>query len=377
MADRRDFLKLTAAAAVGVAALGALPVRAEPWTKPAGVPRAGKKLKILILGGTRFLGPHEVEYALARGHEVTLFNRGKSRKDPVPGVENLRGDRNDDLKALEGRSWDVVIDNSAHVPRWVRTASEVLEGNVGRYLFISSTGVYFPYEVANKNEDTPVSDDVEPNMEEVTDSSFGPLKVLCEREAEKWFPGRTTVVRPHLIVGPGDNSDRFTYWPRRIARGGEVLCPGNPDDPVQIIDVRDLARFIILCLEEGKSGIFNGAGPYSGLTIGGLVHGARACFSNEISFTWADREFLAEHGIGGWTDLTVWLPPVGELEHMCRIDGSKAVREGMTFRPLAETVRDTYQWWLQLPQEKRDKPRCGLAAQKEAEVLAAWHARQG
>lgn len=373
-ANRREFLQLTGAAA-GLALLRARTTRAQDWPGPQGIEQAGDKLRILFLGGTRFLGPHQVEYALARGHDVTLFNRGKTNPDLFPQVRKLRGDRDGDLEALVGGRWDAVVDNSAHVPRWVRTACEILKGNVGQYLFVSSTGVYHPYLEIGIDEQGRLGTMENPTIEEVTGDTFGPLKVLCEQEAEKWFPNRNTVIRPHLIVGPGDNSDRFTYWPVRIARGGEVLAPGNPDDPVQLIDVRDLARFCILTLEEGFTGPYNVVGPYSPLSIAELLYGIRATISNEISFTWADREFLEAHEVRAWSHLPVWIPPEGEYLGMCRIDGSLAVAKGLTIRPLAETAQDTLTWWRKLPEDRRNQPRAGLPEDREAEVLAAWHAQ--
>jgi len=374
--NRRDFLKLTGAA-TGLALIGVQSARSQDWQKPQDVPRATRKLRILFLGGTRFLGPHQVEYALARGHEVTLFNRGKTNPQLFPEVRKLRGDRNGDLEALVGGRWDAVIDNSAHIPRWVRTVSEILKGNVAHYLFISSTGVFHPYLEVGVDEFGKLATIDDPTEEEITGDTFGPLKVLCEQEAEKWFPGRTTIIRPHLIVGPGDTSDRFTYWPVRIARGGEVLAPGHPDDPVQLIDVRDLARFCILTLEEGYTGPFNAVGPYSPLTIAGLLHGIRATVSNEITFTWVTKDFLEEQEVQAWSHLPVWIPPEGEYLGMCRIDGNLAASKGLKLRPLAETARDTLTWWQDLSEERRAKPKAGLAPERETEVLTAWHARSG
>jgi 2'-hydroxyisoflavone reductase len=258
----------------------------------------------------------------------------------------------------------------------VRTTCEILKGNVGQYLFVSSTGVYHPYLELGIDEQGTLGTMEDPTVEEITGDTFGPLKVLCEQVAERWFPGRTTVIRPHLIVGPGDNSDRFTYWPVRIARGGEILVPGNPDDPVQLIDVRDLARFCILTLEEGFTGPFNVVGPYSPLTIAGLLHGIRATVSNEISFTWVDQEFLEAQEVNAWSNLPVWIPPEGEYLGMCSIDGSLAVAKGLNIRPLAETSQDTLAWWQTQSEDRQKKPRAGLSAEREAEVLAAWHAQE-
>lgn len=395
--NRRNFLKLTGSA-LSLAALGAAshPVEAqassqseqasdgksdrkldadnEGWAPPADVQPATRKLRILFLGGTRFLGPHQVQYAMARGHEVTLFNRGKTNPHLFPTVAKLRGDRDDDLSALKDREWDAVVDNSAHIPRWVRTVGEVLKGNVSQYLFVSSTGVYHPYLTVDIGEYSTLATMDDPTVEEVDGDTFGPLKVLCEQEAEQWFPGRTTIIRPHLIVGPGDTSDRFTYWPVRVATGGEVMAPGDTNDPVQLIDVRDLARFCITTLEEGYTGPFNAVGPYSPLTMSALLDGLRATVSNDIGFTWVDAEFLEKHEVMPWSNMPVWIPPEGEYLGMCRIDGSLAFAKGLVLRPLADTSDDTLAWWATLPEERRQKMRSGLTLEREAEVLAAWHA---
>ena len=387
---RRSFLKIAGATMAGTMAgamTGAMTgAMAAPtvlnaqgsespasWGQPRDIKRSGERLQILILGGTRFLGPHQVEYALARGHEVTLFNRGKTNPDLFPELEKLRGDRNDDLAALEGRRWDAVIDNSAGIPRWIRDVGELLQDRVHQYLFISSTGVFYPYLSTDIAEDGTLATLADPTVEEVTGETYGGLKALCEQESETWFPGRATVVRPHLIVGPGDNTDRFTYWPVRIARGGEVMAPGDPADRVQIIDVRDLARFCILCLEERHTGAYNALGPYSPLSIGGMLDGIRATVANEISFTWVDREFLAEYEVQPWQQMTVWVPPVDDLLGMCHIDGSKAFTAGLTLRPLADTARDTLQWWHGLAEERRSTPRAGCPVELEESTLAAWH----
>jgi 2'-hydroxyisoflavone reductase len=372
--SRRGFLKLSGGA-VSALVLGpsSLASAAQDWQKPQNVTHADKSLKVLFLGGTRFLGPHQVEYALARGHRVTLFNRGKTNPHLFPDVEKLRGDRNDDLKALENRSWDAVIDNSAHIPRWISDVGQVLRGRVGQFLFISSTGVYHPYKTVDIPEEGQLATLEDPSVEEVNGETFGGLKVLCEKESEKQFPGMATVVRPHLIVGPGDNTDRFTYWPARIARGGEVLAPGNSDDPIQIIDVRDLSRFCVQCLEEGHTGVFNAVGPRSPMTISGLLHGIRATVSNEIRFTWVDADFLEKNGVQAWGHMPAWIPPQGEYLGMCLISGRKALEHGMVIRPLAVTATDTLSWWESLDEERRSKPRAGCPADLEAKTLEAWH----
>jgi 2'-hydroxyisoflavone reductase len=376
MTTRRTFLKTTATATAGLAALSATAASTQSWAEPKNVRPADRKLRLLFLGGTRFIGPHQVKHALARGHEVTLFNRGKSNPHLFSDLDRRQGDRDTgDYAALATGRWDAIIDNSAHRPRWVREAAEAVAGRVERYLFISSTGVYHPYLTQGIDETgalAPPPDDIDP--EQITGENFGGLKVLCEQEAEKHFPGRTTVIRPHLIAGPYDGSDRFTYWPLRIARGGEILAP-PAEDPVQWVDARDLAAFTIHALEAGLDDTFNAAGPLSRCTVAGLLHGIHATQGNACTFTWATRDFLAEHEIGGWMDLTVWIPPVDDYLGMCTIDGRKAVAAGLSFRPLADTARDILAWWDTLPAERREKPRAGLDPAREREILAAWHAR--
>ncbi len=275
---RRKFLKLSVAAG-GALGLGSLPrmYSALAETAAAAGQAPGKPLNILILGGTGFTGPHQVRYALSRGHKVTVFNRGKTHPGELPaGVEQLIGDRNGQLDALKGRKWDVVIDNPTTLPVWVRDAAEVLKGNVDNYVFISTISVYADNSKPNMDETAPVAkytgpDAMKETMAAVRASNFelyGPLKALSEQEAEKWFPGKTLVIRPGLIVGPGDETDRFSYWPVRIDRGGEVLAPGDPKDPVQIIDARDLAEWTIRMVEQRATGIYNATGPSPAMTHG-------------------------------------------------------------------------------------------------------------
>jgi 2'-hydroxyisoflavone reductase len=341
----------------------------------AGIPKAASPLRILFLGGTKFLGPPAVEYALARGHEVSLFTRGKTNPDMFEGVEKLIGDRDDDLKALEGRQWDAVIDNSASLPRWVRQTAGLLQGHAKHYLFTSSISVFADFSKPGMDETAPVGTIEDPTVEEITGETYGPLKALCEQEAQKAFGENAIVVRPGLIVGPMDPSDRFTYWPVRIDRGGEVLAPGNPTDPVQIVDARDLGTWYIHLLEQGHTGVFNATGPESPLSIAEMLYGIRAATTGPISFTWADAEFLSAHGVQPWAHMTAWVPPAEGYEGFGAVDCSRAIARGLTFRPLAETARDTIEWWNGLPEERRSKPRAGLAPEKETEVLAAWHAR--
>lgn len=377
MSTRRDFLQQSAAAggALGLGALG------WEWSErpTRQIPRAERSLRILILGGTGFTGPHQIRYALARGHEVTIFNRGQTdpttHEEVFDRVEQRTGDRNDDLKSLETGEWDAVIDNSASIPRWVRQSAELLKDRADLYLFTSSLSVHSDVSEPGLTEDAPVGTLDDPTVEEITGATYGPLKALCEEEARKAFPNGAIVVRPHLIVGPGDRSDRWTYWPVRIARGGEVMAPGTPQDPTQYIDARDLAEFDIHLIETRQVGTYSGVGPLAPLSMAELLYGMRAVVSNEVSFTWVDADFLAEHEVRPWGHMTAWVPPRGESAGFCRFDNSRAVAAGLKYRPLASTASDTLDWWMTLPEERRASPRAGLAAEKEKEVLAAWHAR--
>jgi 2'-hydroxyisoflavone reductase len=368
--NRRRFIKLSAA--------GALVSRATPTSlfaekKPA-------PMRILILGGTGFIGPYEVRYALSRGHKVTTFNRGKTHPGELPAeVEQLIGDRNGKLDALKNRQWDVVIDNPTTLPAWVRDAAQVLKGNVDRYVFVSTISVYGdPKQGPDENAPTERYDGPDPykeTIEAVRASGFktyGPLKVLSEREAEKWFPGKTLVIRPGLIVGPGDQTDRFTYWPVRIDRGGEVLAPGTPSDPVQFIDARDLAEWIIRMAENRETGTYNATGPAKPLGIGGMLDGIKNALKSDAKFTWVSEEFLTEQKVQAWSDMPVWIGKEGGLS---QTNIERALNKGLTFRPLDVTARDTLAWFKSLPQERQSHPKAGLSPEREAEVLAAWHQR--
>jgi 2'-hydroxyisoflavone reductase len=349
---------------------------------------APKKLKILVLGGTGLIGPPMVEYAIARGHEVTLFNRGKTKTHLFPDLEKLKGDRADDLASIEaaitaGKRWDAVIDNTAMIPRWVTDSAGLLKDAADFYLYTSSISAYADSSVPNADETAPVGQ-ISPEDEakvltnkDITGENYGPLKARCEAEARKAFgDDKTCVVRPGLIVGPGDYSDRFTYWPVRIYKGGEVMAPGNPDDPVQFIDTRDLGEWYIRLVEDGVTGTFNGVGPRSPMSIAGMLYGIRATVDNEISFTWVDAEFLEKHEVQPWAHMTVWVPPVGEFAGFSTSKIDRALEAGLTFRPLADTVVATMEYWKTLPAEKHEKPRAGCPAELEESTLQAWHARE-
>ena len=335
---------------------------------------------ILITGGTGFIGPHQVRYAQARGHTVTIFNRGRTNPNLFPGVEKLVGDRNDDLTALEGREWDAVIDNSAYVPRWVNQSCQVLKDNVGSYQFVSSISAYANPGTPNLDEDADVGTLDDPSIEQVTGQTYGPLKAYCEQALRQHFPDSHLVVRPGLIVGPGDPTGRFTYWPVRIDRGGEVLAPGNPGtpdtpgDPVQFIDARDLARFMLTLAEQQAAGTYNAVGPNSRLSIAEMLYGIRAVTNTDIKFTWVPADFLAQHRISPWGHLPVWVPPTHDMAGFGTINTDRAKDAGLTCLPLADTARDTLDWFKQLPQDQQVLGD-SLRPEKEQQVLAAWHAR--
>ena len=329
-------------------------------------------MKILIIGGTRFLGRHLVDSALARGHEVTLFNRGKSNPDLFLNIETILGDREHDLEKLTqvGREWDAVIDTSGYVPRIVRLSAQSLEASVKRYVFISSISVYANFSKVGIDENDPVGKIEDESFEEITGESYGPLKALCEKAVQEVFgKNRALIIRPGLIVGPNDPTDRFTYWPVRVARGGDVLVPEKPGVPVQIIDVRDLSDFIIKLIEEDASGIYNATGPDYELTLGTMLEACKQVSNSDARFHWASVEFLNQNNVVAWSDMPVWVPDTEEDAGFSRVDVSKAINAGLKFRPLEETVRDTLEWAKTRPPDH--EWRAGLNAEREAQVLAA------
>ena len=380
---RRDFLRYSAAAGLGLPLLGAGGLSpAGPAAVPA-APRprpAGRKLKILFLGGTGFLGPATVEEALVHGHAVTLFNRGKTNAHLFPEAEKLRGDRNKgELDALAGRArWDAVIDTSGYVPGHVAATAGMLADRVDHYIFVSSVSVYprFGESPEPVDETTPVATvgpEVVARVKTIRESlaHYGAMKALCEKAADKAMPGRTTVVRPGLIVGPGDKSDRFTYWVTRVDRGGEVLSPGEPEGIVQFVDVRDLGAWILHCVEDRVLGVFNAVGLRGRLSFQEFLHGCKCVTTTPCRFTWVDQDFLKKHEIKPWTHLPMWLPREGRTP----IVNKAAMAQGLEFRPAADTLADTLQW---ARFERGAKPyRAGLPAAREKEVLAAYRSRPG
>ncbi|MGI9626634.1 MAG: NAD-dependent epimerase/dehydratase family protein [Longimicrobiales bacterium] len=356
--DRRDFIKTAFAGSAALSLAGC-----------AGDDRSSaepRSLDLLVLGGTGFIGPYQIRYALSRGHNVTMFNRGQSNPDMFPELERLIGDRAGDLTALERRRWDAVIDNSATDPDWVRASAGLLADSVDQYLFVSSTGVYYPYH-------TPGADEaLAPNTEMIPDdgsSTYGVNKALSEGEAESAFPGRAIVVRPHFIAGPDDPTDRFTSWPVRLSRGTPVIGPGTPADPVQFVDVRDVTEFMVTLIEEGHAGVYNAAGPALPTGVGPFIEAVQSGVGVASEVVWIDDlDFLAEQRF----QAVPWIPPSGDLEAMAQVSNAKALEHGLQLRPIADTARDTIEWWNQQPEERREELAHGPSEEREAEIIAEW-----
>jgi nucleoside-diphosphate-sugar epimerase len=381
--NRRTFLKLSAMAG-GSMGFGLLPGASALAESARLIARASKPMNILILGGTGFTGPFQVKYALSRGHKVTVFNRGRTHPGELPKeAEQLIGDRNGQLDALKGRKWDVCIDNPTTLPVWVRDAAQVLKGNIDRYVFISTISVFSDNSQPGMDESGPLAQYQGADAMAETQATlranmalYGPLKALSEKEAEKQFPDKALIIRPGLIVGPGDESDRFSYWPVRVDRGGEVMAPGTPNDPVQFIDARDLAEWTIRMVEQGASGIFNATGPDYKLTMGKMLDDIKAGIKSNAKFTWVSADFLSAQKVRGWSDMPVWVAPRPQNIGFSQISIKKALSKGLTFRPVGNTAQATLEWFKKQPAERQAKMRAGLSAEREAEVLAAWHASQ-
>jgi 2'-hydroxyisoflavone reductase len=372
MPTRRDFISATAAfgAAVSFA----------PESLFAAQEKAATPLRILILGGTGFIGPNQVRYAVARGHKVTLFNRGRTNPGlfkGMAGIEERIGDRAPnpgDYASLKDGEWDVVIDNPTTRPRWVREAAAAVKGRARHYVFISTLSVYAANDTPNADESAAVATTNTPDVESGPEFQrlYGPLKALSEQEVQKAFPDRSTIIRPGLIVGVGDTSDRFTYWPVRIARGGEVLAP-PADDPVQLIDARDLGEWTIRCAEKQATG------PAKRFTVREMLEGIRATVGANATFTYVSNAFLRTQTppVRGWSDLPVWISPEGATAGFTQRSNAKALAAGLTFRQFSETVRETLAFYNQQPEERKTQLRAGISAEREVQVLAAWKARGG
>jgi 2'-hydroxyisoflavone reductase len=331
-------------------------------------------MKILILGGTKFLGRHLVEAALARGHEVTLFNRGKTNPHLYPAVEKICGDRDGNLDALKGRHWDAAIDTSGYVPAQVRASASLLANTVGHYTFISSISVYRDFSEAGLDENAPMA--VLPSGAGDNGDNgqhYGANKAMCERTAERAMPGRVLIVRPGIIVGPHDPTNRFSHWVLRIARGGDILCPAPPEAPLQIIDARDLASWIIRMVEARQVGCFNAAGPANALTFQQMLDICKNASGSDARFAWADEEFLLEHKINPSTELPLWIPKTETAyAGFFAVDCGRALKMGLVFRPLAETVLDVFAFAHDSSNNARET---GLSPGREAKILQDWNAR--
>ena len=324
-------------------------------------------MNILIIGGTRFLGRHLVTSTLERGHHVTLFNRGQSNPTLFPDIETILGDREHDLARLTTRSFDAVIDTCGYLPRIVRLSAQALKDSIESYVFISSISAYADFSQLGITENSPLATMPDETVEEITGETYGPLKVLCEKTVEAEFPARTLIIRPGLIVGPYDPTDRFTYWPVRVARGGALIAPEKPEVPVQIIDGRDLANFTLRLVEQKATGDYNATGPDYDLTLGAMLETCKQVSGSDAVLRWASVEFLSQHNVAPWSDMPVWVPDTPDEAGFSKVDVSKAIAAGLTFRPLAETVRDTLAW---ASDRGPGYPwRAGLTEEREAELL--------
>ena len=364
MMTRREVLQSGA----GLAASSTLPAALAADTKPK---------TLLILGGTGFIGPHLTQEALRLGWTVTHFNRGKRSANGVESVETLIGDRQGQLDELRGRKWQAVVDDTGYIPKFVKMSADLLAPNVSYCLFISSISAYASFARPN-NEDSSTGQLTNPDIEEVTDETYGPMKALCERYSAEAFKGRASIVRPGYIVGPLDSSDRFTYWPVRATRGGEMLAPGTPRDPIQIIDVRDLAAWMMKLVESRTTGRFNAVSPPGALTMGDLIKASLSETPNAgTRVTWVPEDFLAAQWKPEEVDLPPWSPMKGETAGASLSSTTLARKAGLRSRPIKETVHDTLQWFHSLPADRQAKLHAGLDAQKEADTLRAWHLHRG
>lgn len=385
--DRRGFLKGAVLAGAGLSVGASALPRSEEEPRPGrAIEQGGDRLRIdplriLILGGTGFIGPSMVRYAVDRGHQISIFTRGRTQAD-LPDVEELVGDRNNDLSALQGRRWDVVLDNNARDYRWVRLSTDLLRDSADHYLFVSSISAFTGEAPGFDPEGPPLMEPVIDEDSQVfsppgdfemgQEAHYGLSKTLGEQAAHAAFPRRTTVVRPGLIVGPGDPTDRFTYWPVRVNRGGEVLAPGTGLDPAQIIDVRDLTEWIVRLAEGRVAGVFNATGPEARMSMAEMLYGVRAVMASPVRFTWVPLSFLSQHEVRPWSDMPAWMPG----SPIAFVSVQRAVDAGLTFRPLAVTARDTLAWHQARPREERENLQVGIRPDREREVLRAWHESQ-
>jgi 2'-hydroxyisoflavone reductase len=338
-----------------------------------------KKMKILIIGGTKFLGRYLVESALARGHEVTLFNRGLTNPELFPDVEHLQGDRHQDLDVLRKGRWDAAIDTCGYSPNAVSQIAEILSRSINHYTFISSQSVYAGYPEPNQDENAPIQTMDEDLNDETNAVTYGARKAVCEQAAENALPDRVLSIRAGMIVGPYDYIDRFSYWVNRVSQGGEVLSPGAPERPVQLIDVRDLAEWNIKMVESGQTGVYNATGPDYKLTFGEFLETCRTASGSDASFNWISEEFLLANDVKPWSELPFWYPGE-EGVNFFSIDCRKAFQSGLKFRPLIETAKDTLNWYAARDKSKDEPERplvaaqgqIGLTSEREKELLRLW-----
>ncbi|MGB5334870.1 MAG: NAD-dependent epimerase/dehydratase family protein [Woeseiaceae bacterium] len=367
--NRREFIK--AGAIAGAALATGLPAAAGARARSNGQ----QAMSVLILGGTGFIGPHMVRDLLRRGHSVTLFNRGRTNSGLFPDLETIKGDRDGGLQGLDGRSWDAVIDNSGYVPRHVQDSARLLANNTRRYLYISSLSVYADFTVLN-NEESPLATIDDETVEEITGETYGALKALCEQRAAAEIDGeRLTILRPNYIGGPGDHTDRLSYWPIRTRKGGEMIWPGTPADAIQFIDVRDLATFVSDCLEQRVPGIYNMTNPPGAYTMGKLQDDCLALTGADMEPIRITTEFAREQGLIGGRALPIWHPSSGPDAAAGGFSAERAIKAGLRNRPARETLRDILTWWDTLDEERTGTLRAGLDPAREAEVIAAWKAR--
>lgn len=377
--SRRNFIKTSAA--LGVASMMA------PYTLQASnlLAMPDKKLNILILGGTSFLGPHQIAYALERGHKISTFTRGKTLPKVHPEVfdkvERLIGDRENNLEALKNRKWDVVIDNSGRRTKWTKDTAELLKDNVGMYLYTSSISVYYPFTGDDFSEKRKLVTEIPKELEpgERGTYAYGVMKATSEMATIKAFGAdRSIIVRPTLLVGPGDRTDRFPYWLARLEKGGNVIIPGSSSEVVQYIDIRDIAQWMIRLCEDKAAGIYNGSGPGFDMTTSAFVHGIHACYNSPVNFVHInDNAFLQQNGVIG---IQPWVIQLPKYAGMSRSDNSKAIASGLTFRSLANTVEATKQWWYSdaVSQKRRDNILTSERsfAKREADIIAKWKQRK-
>jgi len=381
-ASRRDFLRTASVVGAGLALSPSLGTASAPATAPSPPPRRTGSVapkKLLILGGTGFIGPNTVKYALARGHEVTILTRGRSATT-VDGVEHIIADREGDMSVLSRRTWDAVLDNNARDYRWVQRSTQALKDSTAHYLFVSSISAYrldgMSYAKADQVRMEPLPDTHETftppsTFKDGDEAPYGLTKAISERLVHAAFPGRTTIVRPGLIVGPTDPTDRFTYWPVRVDEGGEVLAPGNPAHSSQVIDQRDLTEWLVRLAEDGTKGDFNATGPATRLSFMEMLAGCRAVTSSPVRFTWVPETFLAEQKVRIWSDVPAWAPGDGTMY----VSVDRAVAAGLTYRPFAVTALDTLEWDKARPAADRAKRAAGMTRAREAELLAMWRQR--